>query len=559
MTFPLARRLLATLATAALVVGAAAGCGDDDGDGDSGTAEGKIINVFSGANAGFVPNFNPFSQNSVAGTMSVLYEALIYFNGARADDVQPQLATGYEFADNGRTLNFTIREGVKWSDGKPFTAEDVAFTFNLIRDHQKINHNGLPIVEAVAKDPTHVTITFSQGVYTRLNLIAGRIYMVPKHIWSTIADPSAFTNEKPVGTGAFTVASFSQQNYVFERNPNYWEAGKPKIKGLRFHQFASADSAIAALAAGQLDWAGSFIADIDKQYVSKDPEHNKYLNESQLYLTNLIPNLDKAPFNSAAVRRAVSLALDRDQIIKLAFSGYGTEASPAQLPRPLWDDYIKPEYKDRKLEFDPARAEQTLQQDGWAKGADGIYAKAGRRLSFTVKVVQGYNDYISALQIMTQALKSVGVEMKTQEVSFTAFSTDQQTGDFDMIITNLYSEGTAYSWYSRGFASKTTAPLGQQAGSNYGRYRNPTVDAALLAMENTPPDQRDALRAELFKIQDVLVEELPYIPIQQSASLIEYRTENISNFPTEQNHYALTTPYNGPDMGIVAKNLLPAG
>ncbi|MEE6260035.1 ABC transporter substrate-binding protein [Plantactinospora sonchi] len=550
-----ARRLLAALATASLL--AAAGCGD--GRGGSTAAGEKIINVFSGANAGFVPNFNPFSQNSVAGTMSVLYEALIYFNGARADDVQPQLATGYEFADNGRTLNLTIREGVKWSDGTPFSAEDVAFTFTLIRDNEKLNVNGLPLVEAVATDPTHVTLRFSQGVYTRLNLIAGRTYIVPKHIWSTIADPSAFTNEKPVVTGAFTVASFSQQNYVLERNPHYWEAGKPKIKGMRFHQFASADSAIAALAAGQLDWAGSFIADIDKQYVSKDPEHNRYLNESQLYLTNLIPNLDKAPFDSVAVRQAISLALDRDQIIRLAFSGYGREASPAQLPRPLWDDYIKPEYKNRKLEFDPARAEQTLQQDGWVKGGDGIYAKAGRRLSFTVKVVQGYNDYISALQIMTQSLKSVGIEMKTQEVSFTAFSTDQQTGDFDMIITNLYSEGTAYSWYSRAFASKTTAPLGRQAGSNYGRYRNPTVDAALLAMENTPPDQRDAIKEQLFKIQDVIVAELPYIPLQQSSSLIEYRTENITNFPTEDNHYALTTPYNGPDMGIVAKNLVPVG
>ncbi|GAA3749407.1 ABC transporter substrate-binding protein [Plantactinospora mayteni] len=553
----LARRLLAALATAALAVGVTAGCGDD-GDRSS-AAEGKIINVFSGANAGFVPNFNPFSQNSVAGTMSVLYESLLYFNAARADDVQPQLATGYEFADDGRRLNLTIREGVKWSDGTPFSAEDVAFTFNLIRDNPKINQSGLPIVEAVATDPTHASITFSQGVYTQLNLIAGRTWIVPKHLWTTIPDPSAFTNEKPVGTGAFTLASFSQQNYVFERNPNYWETGKPKIKGMRFHQFASADSAIAALAAGQLDWAGSFIADIDKQYVSKDPEHNKYINESQLYLTNLIPNLERAPFDSAAVRKAISLALDRDQLIRLAFSGYGKEASPAQLPRPLWDDYIKPEYRDRKLEFDPARAEQTLQQDGWAKGADGIYAKAGRRLSFTVKVVQGYNDYISALQIMTQSLKSVGIELKTQEISFTAFSTDQQTGDFDVIMTNLYSEGTPYSWYSRAFSTARTAPLGQQAGSNYGRFRNAAVDAALLAMETTPPEAKDAIREQLFKIQDVIMEELPYIPIQQSSSLIEYRTENLGNFPTEQNHYALTTPYNGPDMGIVAKNLTPAG
>jgi peptide/nickel transport system substrate-binding protein len=551
-----ARRLLAVMAGAALVLGTAGACGDGGRSSGSG---GKIINVFSGSNTGFVPNFNPFSQNSVAGTYSLLYEALVYFNPARADDVQPQLATAYAFADDGRTLNLTLREGVTWSDGKPFSAEDVAFTFNLIKDNPKLNNNGLPLVEAVATDATHATLRFGQGVYTRLNLIAGRTWIVPKHLWSSIADPSAFTNEKPVGTGPFTVGSFSTQNYVFERNPSYWEAGKPKIKGLRFHQFSSNDSAIAAIAAGQIDWAGAFIADIDKQYVSKDPEHNKYLNESQLYLTNLIPNLDRAPFDDPAVRQAVSLALDRDQIIKLAFSGYGRPASIAQLPRPLYDDYIKPEYRDRKLEHDPARAEQVLRQAGWVRGADGFYAKGGKRLSFTVKVVQGYSDYISALQIMTQSLKAVGIELKTQEVSYTAFSTDQQTGDFDMIITNLYSEGTPYSFYSRAFASKTTAPLGKQAGSNFGRFRDSVVDAALARMEATPPDQRDALRAELFTIQDVLVARLPYIPIQQSSALIEYRTVNLANFPTEENHYALSTPFNGPDMGIVAKNLVPVG
>lgn len=550
------RTALAATTAATLLLATAAACGDDDTTDAPGDT---IINVFAGANTGFVPNFNPFAQNSVAGTQSVIYETLVYFNAAKADDVQPQLATEYAFADGGRTLNFTTREGVTWSDGQPFSAEDVAFTFNLIKDNEKLNVQGLPITGATATDATHVTLTFSQPVYTRVMLIAGRIFMVPRHLWSGVADPSAFTNEKPVGTGPFTLASFSGQNYVFERNPTYWEEGKPKLKGMRFHQFGSNESAIAALAAGQLDWAGIFIADIDKQFVSKDPEHNKYINESQLYVTNLIPNLDKAPFNDPAARRAVSLALDREQIIKLAFSGYGKLPSVAQLPRPLYDDYIKPEYRDTALPHDAALAEKTLQDAGWAKGGDGVYAKGGTRLSFTTKVVQGYSDYISALQVMTESLKAAGIEMKTQEISYNAFYTDQQTGNFDVIITNLYADGpNPYSFYDRAFASWRTAPLGKLAGSNYGRFRDPGVDAALKTIEATPPDQKDAVKAELAKVQDIVVAQLPYIPIQQSASLIEYRTVNLGNFPTEDNHYALTTPFNGPDMSIVAKNLTPA-
>lgn len=556
------RRLGMAAAAVGLVASLVAACGDDDGGGggDKSSSGGDtVVNVAAGSSLPFVANFNPFSQSSLSGTDSVIYEALMYFNGGKVDDVQPQLATEYAFADGGKTMTFTTRDGVKWSDGQPFTAEDVAFTFTLYRDNPKINFNGLPIVEATATDATHVTIKFSQPVYTRLMQIAGRTWIVPKHLWSNVADPGEYTNEKPVGTGPFVLKTMSTQNYYMERNPSYWESGKPKIKGLRFLGFAGNDAVTAALAAGQVDWAGAFMPDIQKQYVDKDPKNHTYLNESQLYLTNLIPNLEKAPFNDPAVRKAISFGIDRDRVLKLAFSGYGKPANPVQLPQPLYNDYIKPDYQSAKLEYSAQQAEQTLQQAGYAKGGDGIYAKGGKRLSFTVKVVQGYSDYISALQIMTESLKAVGIEMKMQELAYNAFYSDQEKGQFDMIITNLYADGpNAFSYYERAFASYRTKPTGEVAGSNYGRFRNATVDAALNAIQAIPPDQKDAIKAELFKVQDVIVAELPYIPIQQSSSLIEMNTKKVENWPTEQNHYAITTPFNGPDMGIVAKNLVPA-
>jgi peptide/nickel transport system substrate-binding protein len=551
------RRALAIVVVAGLVLGAGVACGNSGKS--PAAAGGKLLNVFSGANTGFTPNFNPFIQSAMPGTESMIYEALLYFNPAKADDIQPQLATKYEFADNGKTLNFTIRDGVKWSDNQPFSAEDVAFTFNLLKNNAKLNTGGLPIADATATDATHVTVKFSQGVYTRLSNIAGRQWIVPKHLWSSVADPSAYTNDKPVGTGAFKLTSFSAQNYVLEKNPNYWDTGKPKIKGMRFLQFNSNDSGTAALAAGQIDWSGTFIPDIQKQYVDKDPAHNKWINESNLYITNLVPNLLKAPFNDPAVRKAISLALDRDQIIKLAFSGYGKPPNLAELPLPRFADYVQPAYKDQKLEFNPQKSSQTLEQDGWAKGSDGIYAKGGQRLSITCKVVTGYSDYISALQVMTQLLKAAGIELKTQEISYASFASAQQVGDFDMLITNVYGEIDAYSFYNRMLGSGQTAPLGKIAAANYSRYTNPTVDQALATIETTPPSQTDTIKAQLFKIQDVIANDLPYIPIQQSSSLIEYRTVNATGWPTEDNHYALATPFLGPDQGIVAKNLVPVG
>jgi peptide/nickel transport system substrate-binding protein len=547
------------LSATALTIGAVAACGSGKNASSSATSD-KIINVCTGG-TGVVANFNPYAAaSSLVGTQGMIYEPLFYFNAVRAGDIQPQLGTAYAFADGGKSLTITTRQGVTWSDGQPFSAADVAFTFDLIKNNPKLNLGGLPITGATATDANHVTLTFSTGVYTKLSNIAGGTAIVPKHAWSSLPDPAAFTNSKPVGTGPFILSTVSQQNWVLERNPHYWDAGKPKIKGIRFIQFSGNDSTTAALAAGQVDWCGAFIQNIDKQFISKDPAHNHYINESQSFITNLIPNLDKSVLRDAAARKAVSQAINRDQLIKQAFAGYGKPASATELPVPLLNDYIKPEYQQNPLlTYNPQAAEQTLQQGGWAKGADGIYANGGKRLSFTVMVVQGYSDYISALQIMTQELKAAGIEMKTQEVSSNAFNVDQQTGAFDVIITNIYADdGTPYSFYSRVFDSKRTAPVGKQADSNYGRFRDTTVDEALRIIEQTPPDQKDAIKTQILKIQDVIVADFPYIPIQQSAALIEYRTVNVANFPTDNNHYAFAAPFGWWGLGIVAKNLVPA-
>ncbi|HEX5496216.1 MAG TPA: ABC transporter substrate-binding protein [Mycobacteriales bacterium] len=548
------RRLLAAVCAAGVLASLGAACGS----GTPAASGGGLLDVYSGASGQLTPNFNPFSLTATAGTAGMIYEPLMFFNQARANDIQPQLATRYSFADGGRTLNFTLRRGVRWSDGQPFTAADVAFTFNLIRTNQKLNTQAFSITNATAGDATHVTLTFSRAVYTRLWNIAGQTWIVPEHIWSKISDPANFTNSKPVGTGPFTLASFSPQSYVLRKNTKYWEAGKPKIAGLRFHSFSGNESATTALAAGQLDWSGLFIPNIAKQYVSKDSRHNQFINESILYVTNLVPNLDRPPLNDVVVRKAISAALDRNQIIKLAFSGYGKYPNPAEIVQPLYTGSTAPKYRGAKLDFDPKGARQSLLAAGYTAGSDGILRDPrGRKLSFTCKVVSGFTDYISALQIITQSLRAIGIELKTQQVSNSAFATAEQTGDFDFIITNGFGGPSPFFMYNNLLSSKQTAPVGQPANSNFARFRNATVDQALATIQSTPPTDTATLNAAYRRIQDVVVSQLPYIPIQQSSSLAEYRTVKATGWPTASNHYALALPYSSPDAGIVAKNLVP--
>jgi peptide/nickel transport system substrate-binding protein len=549
------RRVACAVAAAALV----ASVGACSGKSSSGGSSNYILNVYSGGSGQYTPNFNPFSAAPTVGTQGIIFETLLFFNQARADDVQNVLATKYAFADNGRTINFTLRDGVKWSDGQPFSADDVVFTFNLIKNNAKLNTSGMPITEATATDPTHVTLKFSAPVYTRLWNIAGSAYIVPRHQWQSVPDPSAFTNTSPVGTGPFKLDRFAPSAFTLLKNQYYWDPGKPKAAGLRFTAYSGNDAGAAALAANELDWSGLFIPDINKQYVQKDPAHHKYVNDSFLYETNLVPNLAKAPTNDLAVRQAINAALDRDQLIKLAFSGYGAQPSPAEIIVPLFKDYLKPEYQNLKLTADPAKATQTLEQAGYAKGSDGIYAKGGKRLSFSCIVVSGYSDYISALQIITQQLKAVGIEFTARQESYSAFIADEQTGNFDFSITNGYGGPAPYYMYQYLLATSETAPLGQKAQQNYSRFSSPAVDQALDAIASTPPDQKDALKQLYHQIQDVVVARLPYIPIQQSSALAEYNTTHATGWPTDDNPYAQALPFGAPDAGIVAKNLVPTG
>lgn len=513
----------------------------------------RILNTYSGATGQFTENFSPFSPTATHGTWGLIYETLMFFNQAKSGDVQPVLATKYEFSDGGKALTFTLREGVQWSDGKPFTAEDVAFNFLYRRDNPKLNASGTNIADAVVIDAKTVKITFSEPVYTQLWNIAGQTWIAPKHIWESIADPSANTNPKPVATGPFVMGSFSPQNYVLAKNPTYWDAGKPKIAGLRFWSFSGGDAGVAALAAGQLDWTGLFIPDIKKQFVDKDPEHNKFKNEAFLYVTNLVPNLTKAPLNDLAVRQAINVALDREKIIKLAFADLGKMPSPLEMVMPVYQDWISPKWKDARLEYNPEKAKQILEAAGYARGADGIYAKDGRRVSFTCTVVTGWTDYISTMQIVTELLKAVGIEFKTKEVAYPAFAAAGQSGDFEMLITNAWGGPSPYYMYNNILAGKSIPPANQ----NLARWRNGKVDAALALFGSTAPDQDSVLKQAVHAIQDELMAETPYIAIQQSSALAEFRTVNATGWPSEDNPYALALPFSSPDNGIVAKNLIP--
>ncbi len=516
------------------------------------SADGVIITANTGASGAFVRNFNPFLPNQAqAGYGGTVYESLLFFDMAERRPPVPQLATAATFSPDGRTLTVTTRDGVKWQDGQAFTAQDVAFTFDAMIKHPELDTNGLTLAAATAPDDHTAKITFAQPAFNQLWGAAGRTLIVPKHIWEKIADPATELNPNPVGTGPFTLDSFSPQTFLLKKNPNYWEQGKPAIDGVRFISFSDNTSANQSLLAGKIDWGNTFVPDPRKNWVAKDPKTH-LVPSAGIYQTSLVPNLTSWPTNDLAVRQAMNLALDRKRIVDTVYFGIAKVPSPELLQTPRDDGFRITGPVTR----DPAAARAALEKAGYTRGADGIYVdKSGRRLDVSIKVVTGYTDYIQALQLMQQQLAEAGIALTVQQVSSAQFNSDRSTGTFQLLIDGLGGKPDPYQLYNQVLASATTAPIGQKAASNWSRFSDPQVDAALAAMAGT--DDEAVLKQRAQEIGRVMLDELPYVPVFQNSPNATFLATKVTGWPTDDNAYALSRADSFPDTGFVAKNLKP--
>ena len=228
-----------------------------------------------------------------------------------------------------------------------------------------------------APDDFTVEIKF-KTVYTLALYDLANQYIVPEHIWKDIADPVTFTNDNPVGTGPFTeVTRFEDQIYVVEKNPYYWQEGKPYFQGLRYPAYPGNDQANLALVNGELDWAGNFVPDIEKTYVSKDAENfHYYFTGGDTILLYLNPALK--PFDNPEVRKAISMGIDRKMVVNVAMFDYiaPSDATGLSEQYQTWKD-PKAVEAGTWTNYDVQKANEMLDAAGLKKGADGIRLRRG--------------------------------------------------------------------------------------------------------------------------------------------------------------------------------------
>jgi peptide/nickel transport system substrate-binding protein len=510
--------------------------------------------------ASFVRNFNPLLEVGDVRwpTKHAMYEPLLVFNVLRGDYV-PWLAESYAWSPDLRTLRFTLRQGVLWSDGVPLSAGDVAFTFELLARHQALDLRGVWrfLEEAKASGERVVEFRFQRAFVPGLFVI-GQQPIVPEHIWKDVADPVTFSNENPVATGPFTeITSFHTQAYQVERNPRYWQPGKPQVKALRFLALPANDQSNLALLSGELDWAGNFVPAIDRVYVEKDRDHNHYWFPLIDGMVLLYANTTVPPFDDANVRKGVSMAIDRDLIVKIAMHNYTRPAdatglsdafarfrSPAAVARGGW------------TRLDLVEARKLLDQAGLLPGKDGLRRlRDGSAFHVEVNVPAGFSDWVRAAQVIARGLRKVGIDADLKTYDFNAWYERVQKGEFALSIGWSEVSPTPYNFYRGMMSTETRKPVGGMAAENWHRLGLPRADELLGRLEQTAePEVQHRLIEEL---QFLFVDEAPAIPLFPGPAWGEFSTRRFRGFPDAENPYAPLSPNLAPQSLLVLTELQP--
>ena len=545
-----------SLMTLFLVLLAACGGGGTTGNTTANKSSG-ILNVVPSPKGDFTNGFSPYSSSANYGSQGMIYETLLFFNRMNGD-IKPWLAQSYDFSSNATVVTFHLNPNIKWSDGQAFTADDVVFTLNMLKQYPTADTNGLwqYLTQVQASDSHTVVVTMKQAYTPLLWYLAGQTWIVSKHEYSSVGDPTKFSDNNPVGTGPFVLKSFSPQLIDLKKNTTYWQAGKPAVNEIRYPSFNSNTSAELLLTRGDVDWTGLFTPNIQQTYVSKDPAHNHYWfpnrNIVMLYL-----NTAKAPFNQLAVRQAISDAIDRDKIYKIAESNYEPVSSPTGLVLPANQSNLNSTYANSSFALDTAKSNQLMTSAGYTKGSDGIYVdKSGKKLSFSINVVTGWTDWVTADQIIADNLKAIGIDAKVNSVAYNTYFSALQMGSFDMAISWTNPGPTPFYLYNSLLNSTNSAAVGKQASSNFERWIDPATDKLLTQYATTTDAtlQQQALNG----LQQVMVEQLPSIPLVYGATWYEYSSRNFTGWPTANNAYASPAPFDYPDAAVVALSLTPS-
>ncbi len=501
--------------------------------------------------------FNPYSPNANAGLSGLIYEPLFY-----ADPLTGQwtglLGQSHDFSADGTQVTVHLRSGVKWNDGQSFSAADVVFTFNALKQYSTADIWGVtPLLTSVTKvDDSTVLFTFKASAFVSFDIVGGSVFILPQHVYANAGDISKVSIDpmKSVGTGPMMVDKWSPDLMTLKKNTGFYNADKVKVDVIKMPVYKDNDAFKVAMSTGGADWAGFFATGLQDSYINPDQAHHHYYMAPVDMVGIFMDTRDNPLLADVNVRKALSMGIDRK-----AWSQQGEDGLvPPVTQTGLLDiagnkQYQLPQYQNLSTTADASSAKALLTQAGYVQGSDGIFAKNGARLSFSLITVTGWTDWNAAAQSVQQNLKDIGVEVTIKSMQPTDYATLRSGAQKYDLMQSAVAGGahSAYDIYNGTLAGASIPP----AGRNSSYWNDPTTNALLADLGSTQDQTKQT--TDIEGLEKIMVNQVPWIPTVAGARWFEYSTQNFTGWPDANNQYATGATWAAPDNEIILQHLVP--
>ena len=531
----------------------------------------KCLVMTGSGDPAFVRNFNPYTATSLpsgAFVRGAMYEPLIITTVAGGGHTYPWLAQSWTWSNGNKTLTLNIRQGVKWSDGQPLTAADVVYSLTAGKQNPAMDMIAYTapdsnILSITQKGQYQVVINLKTVDSTFIAVTLNRQFIVPKHIWSKVKDPSTFTNPHPVSTGPFNqVAQFTSQVYVLGKNPGYWMAGAPKVPCVEYVQAASNDAALALIDSGQVDWTHNFVPNAATAYDAKNPQYFHYFYPTNTFAQSLVFDDSAYPYSIPAFRKAVSLAINREAVYKLGEYGYGPPADGVGL-NGLYANWYTPALKkaaQAAAAYNPAGAKQLLTQAGFTYKGSTLLDPHGNPVSLDIHVISGWSDWVASDQIIASDLRAIGINsQEVLEPDWNSWYPNASTTKTPSLLWQNEAAGSPFGYFNANLSKSQYTPPGQDATttSNWAHFYDPASQALLNSWRSSldPAVQK----ADFVKLGNLFLKDMPVVPIYLAPQWSTYSTKYFHGFSSPRNFYAQPIFTNAPDNSLQFTRIAPGG
>ena len=511
-------------------------------------------------------NFNWFTPGTkrMHGAHQTMWEPLFILNYATGN-LDPWLATGFEQNEGSTEFTISLRDGVEWSDGEAFNADDVVFTVNMAMTNEEISSREAATVRAQVASIEKIddlTVKFTlKNANPRFIVenfgvrIFGSFLIMPEHVWAG-EDPATFTFASPIGTGPYTFTSATTSRAIWDRNDGWWGAKTgfldlPAPQRVVFLESGGEESRAQLMATNQMDASQNVSVGTYEAIKAQNPaviawyEDYPYASADPC-ARQLEINTTIAPWDNANMRKAVATIIDRTQIVNVAAEG-STVPSKTMFAQygsmsPFIDAIVEAGY-GLPEKGDAATGKAMIEAEGWTMGSNGVYEKDGEELSVDIHVNSASTEYTRTIDVIVEQLNRAGIKAKAVPVENGVFWGEVLPfGAYTMSYSWLSCGSVNEPWASMGrYTVKDVVPVGERSpGFNNTARWNSEGAAAYSAIVDDMADKAlgdpsvPAMVAEAYQYLDA---EMPFVPLVQSAKLLPFNTTYWTGWPSADNNY----------------------